>query len=720
MEQAPSQNLQDLLNKYKAYDALNWFSKDFFTKLWQGYSNLNALRAQSMINAVIKGEGDLSGVDLEYCAKILVSAKMSIPYLITEMRQNNVKFYGENIIHDFLTSLEKFYVNQPGISNAEQDSRVTHILAIPIKVDLTDKSIKKYITSSALVISALLKNVHGNEKYGQVIAECIEKSTLAHAVKLATISYDRLQRYNCWYDRPHFDQPNGINQFNPRLNKREILPKIHVEGIEKINKWINNLKNNQVSIKLHRPFLQFVQETTPWFAWMRGYQPLEQRLWNSLNINRLVGSGYEQSIAEYVAKAPADKKNEAISYAVSVACKKIQQDTKESIKAVKDSLRTVLEVPQVGLTDDQKKKIKADIDGVKTVGEKIAELKRLTASTQASVPDTQYRIQLLLKDIVKDIESNSRLKRIFQGAMMKKLKDKEKAAAGILLGKDSVENMARVVLSDIDSELLGRITHLMSGTMTDIEAKYNLEPGYLSKISRRYNKVVAYPVWLFFEVLDFFAMLLEYAVEYTTRAGYWVYENARGVSEHDKRVNKTILHTNDIETLIAGMTAITKTPAEILRNEIIKYLKDDKNGDAVYKAIFPVLLDKHSSQQLKNALRKIKCDDSKYDKEALSALLEHLKVKLTPAETLRNEIIKYVAGGDNRGELTKAIEAVSDDANSSQQLKTAIAQISDKHELDKKDLSNLLKNYEMKDVGSYAELLNWQTQAAAISSLTKT
>lgn len=612
--------IQDLIEQRKKYLESKWLSVSFFDKLYQYlFLQRPTNLAPALINAIINSGAIVDEGDCATLAQIFVDSKISFPYLISQMQHKSISFNAKS--YKLLEELEKCYIiKQPQLSKDDWQSRVAQIMALPLKLDLTrdqdftnHQGIKDYINnpqSSLLVINALLNTVHGDKDYSKTILALVRNNT-THATNIAILAYDILQRYRLqYYDKSIVEKHDVLNEFSPTFDHQNIIG--HHKS-QKIKEWID--RNDE--------------ETPPWFAWFRGYKPLEERIFDALSYNKLVNSGYEKSIVKYIAEASPEKKDEAIRYAISRARQKIIINTDANLKTISNLL------PNNDKRNQAQEKLNL-LEALQTrlqdIGKKIGILSDTSSDT--GVLD-------LIKNIVVHIESNPRLLRIFKGAIMNKLhqKQKQKNAAGILIGQDSIQNIAKVMLSPINSDLLNHLLSLMGGTIADIEAKYNLEPGYLSAMSRGWNQLKAYPEWLFFFILDSITVILEYIYEYVIRGLYWVYDGIRQTPDENKRKSKSILHQDDIETVIESLidvatkvhsieTKIELTDKDKLKNAIITYFSDDNNDSAITTVINTLETEKNISDELKEVINKIKPDDKdKYDKNTLYQFLNSYEMQ---------------------------------------------------------------------------------------------
>jgi len=593
-------NLKTLLQEYEKYDDLHWFSLKCFKKFYQYlFSQRSAIAAPNLVNAIVNTEE--KNIDPTELAKQLVSKNVNIQYLISEMNEKGQSFdkiFEDDKLIGFLEEFEKEYINKERIREDQRQIAEGLFMSLPINIRLNgcnkshDNNVSQYINNSSgsnLIIKTLFNHLDVKE-----ISQ--KKWNSCNNIKAKILAYDKLQSYQFFYSQ--FAKLYNAGD-NISYNSGEKLNHLTQEvQLELIKEWFNpdtNTKNDLLSSEKG-----YIQESTPWFAWLRGYKPLNQRLLNALQDTNLIGSGYEKSISEYVGRANADKKDQAIKDAISEAYKEIVGDAKTG---------------------------KADIIST-------TQLVRVLSTTEAIIKN------------LKNINSNPRLQRIFKELVLKGLNDsKTKDAAAIIMGNDSVKNMIDVISADIDNELLAQITPLMSGTIEDIEAKYNLKPGYVAKIGKGYNQITGYPEWAFFKVVDFVTMLIEYIVEFTKRGLYKPYELITGCEEANKRQNQEILLEDNIKNILQDLkghlqdkkssAGIQNIPQDIpqeeqSKNAIINYLKDSNTGkDKLQQIIKDIIKDRDISSYNKSELYQLY---KKLDKQSIGSyakMLDHQSKSIT-------------------------------------------------------------------------------------------
>ena len=595
--------IQDLINRNNEYKAKAWFSKDnffqnFWSKLTSAYSNLNHVMASEIVEAIKNVPDSLKfdGYDQDYAtnfAQLLVDKRVSISALVGVMREGKLSFSGQHF-YKFLDTLHKGYVGQPGLFTEEVMARMEAIKALPYDGAELTQDEKNYIqdAKTPLELVDMLIQKSDSKSFGgypNFVQDAVQNCKKDRKTEVILLGLKNLMNYeNLYTDKVVVEQGGLQNVYNPaNAPDDKIDAKTQNDCVNTIKTWIENGTDEEKTA-------------------------LATKIFNSLNGSNLIGTGYEKSVVDYVAKN-RDNQDKAIAYSIYKAREAVKGKIQTSAESLRQSLRGV----------DQINLIKTD----EVIFQKDAK----------DIP---------IKIFLEKAANSVRLQRAAKRYVMKQLNGaKLKDAAAVVSGQGNLQAMA-AMLGSMDQETFTLIGKIMGSTMAEIGSEHNFNPKFWAgTMSRGWNKVTSYPADAFFAVIDFFAIVFAYIGEYVTRGAFWAYEGVRdlvGKPVAEKRQNQDIFKQADVEAAMAELVKslqgvntdqVKSTDKDQLRDAIITFFKDDSNSDNL-KGKLDAVHDSIGEGNLKTAIDKIKDQDLTQHKKALQAILDMPEMKQSASNVL--------------------------------------------------------------------------------------
>ena len=564
--------------------------KNFWSKLTSAYLNLNHVMASKIVKAVQTDDTSRQFDNNDYAtdfAQLLVKKRVSISALVSVMRvseQNKLSFSGK-YFYKFLETLHEGYVKAPGFFTEEIMARMAAIKALPFvgHNELSDGE-KKYIQdpTTPLELVDMLIQKPADKSFGEYpafVESAVQDINTGRKTEVILLGLKNLMNYeNIYTDKVVVEQgglQNAYQAQNPAEGK--ITAKTQDTCESAIKGWINNRDDNQRT-------------------------DLAEKLFKSLKGSLLIGTGYEKSVVEYVAKVQEADRDKAIAYSIYEARKTVKGEIQIAANDLRKSLLGV-----------------GQIDLIKTDGIKFKK-------------DEQ---EITIRKFLKKAANSSRLQRAAKRYVMNALK---KESAAIVAGEKNLQAMA-AMLGSMDQETFTLIGAVMSQTMSEIQSEHNLNPEFWAgTMSRGWNKFTSYPAAVFFAIIDFFAIVFEYIGEYVTRGAFWAYEGVRDLvdkSVAEKRENQDIFKQADVENAMGALVQYIKdvdvdtkkvksTAKEELRDAILNFFNDDNNSGTLKEKLTAFSQEyKNEESELETAIGKLTTQtDLTQHKKDLQAILD--------------------------------------------------------------------------------------------------